>query len=248
MECYNCGEEYKSIGRHWGLSDCPHKPFTDFQREVITGLLMSDGWIHRSTSESRNPRFECEMITEEYIKYLDEVFDIHSLGYEKSRTAEEAAFDVVERGFYDFADAENYSDAYRFSTRRHPELKEFNGWYEPHNSQRRKVWPCDSIKLTSTVLKNLYVGDGCWDNTNGKNRITISMAGQIGHETGIRNMFQRAGFEEFNLVKRYIDNGDEIMQAEFTVEESKKMWNYMGEALPGFEYKWPDKYCNGGDC
>lgn len=139
---------------------------------------------------------------------------------------------------------ENYSNIYRWKTRRHPEFNEFLSWYEDvsKKNQRRKVWDFSMIDLSPTILKHLYVGDGTWVNDRGQNHISIAMANEKDKEEEVRELFSQAGFEVGNIQKHKNQNGVISMIANFSVETSKDMWNYMGEPLPGFEYKWPAKY------
>jgi len=51
--CSQCGVEFKRIGQHWSLSsECNNPTLTKRQEEIVTGLLMGDGWIR---SDDKNP-------------------------------------------------------------------------------------------------------------------------------------------------------------------------------------------------
>lgn len=234
-ECHECGNEYKYIGSHW-QGDCSHKQLTQQQYEVTVGLLMGDGSLDRS---SKNPYLRVGMISPNYLEYLDGAFGILGNGVSLMMTAEENAEAKRESGFRPNADAENYSDMYQWRSISHPELHEFADWY----SSGTKVWPGD-IDLTPTVLKHWYCGDGGWNNSGGNNHIQISMSNEVDNTDKVDRYFERAGLpspSNYNIQER--SDGSVGCEAQFTVEQSRELLEYMGEPLPDFEYKWPDEYC-----
>jgi len=228
--CPQCGTEYQIVASHWGQSSCEYPSFTDHQREVITGLLMGDGSINRG---GKNPFLECGMISPNYLKYVDGEFGIFGHDVSLKKTAEESAEDCRGRGFSPDAKEENYSDLYHWHSMRHPELQEFAEWY----STGTKVWPSD-IELTPTVLKHWYCGDGHWDNSGVQNYIKIAMANEVENTEKVDQMFENVGLpspSNYNI-------SETNCVAEFTVGQSKELWKYMGEPLPDFGYKWPERY------
>jgi len=233
--CLQCGNEYQRVATHWNQSSCKRQSFTDHQKEIITGLLMGDGSINKSNN---NPRLECNMISPNYLKYIDNKFGIFGNGVSLTKTAEENAKEKRDSGFSPNAKEENYSDVYRWESMSHPELQEFSEWY----STGTKVWPSD-IELTRTVLKHWYCGDGHWDNSGTHDRIKISMANEVENTDKIDQMFENVGLpspSNYNISER--KDGSKKCDAEFTVEQSEELWEYMGEPLPDFEYKWPNQY------
>jgi len=232
--CQQCGNEYQRIGGHWSHpnSSCSHPNFTDHQREIITGVLMGDGSINTS---NKNPRLEVEMISPNYLKYIANGFGILGGDVSLTKTAAESAKRNRDSGFSPNAKAENYSDLYRWRSLSHPELQEFAEWY----SSGEKVWPAD-IQLTPTVLKHWYCGDGHWHNSCANNRIRIGMANEIDNTDKVDQVFRNVGLpspSNYSISER--EGGSRNCVAEFTVEQSKELWEYMGEPLPDFEYKWP---------
>lgn len=230
--CQKCGAEYESIGQHWSKStNCSHPSFTSHQREIITGLLMGDGTINRS--EEYNPFLKSDMISPNYLEYVDEELGVFGMGVSLYRTAEENARNSRESGFSTDAESKNYSDVYRWYSMRHPELKELEDWY----SSGEKIWPTD-IELTPTVLKHWYCCDGHWDNSGTHNSIQIGMANEAGNTEKVDVMFQNAGLP---APSNYNTSGLKCT-AQFRREQSEELWKYMGEPLPDFEYKWPEEY------
>jgi hypothetical protein len=235
VACPECGKLYEELGSHWQWKNTHRPNLTQHQKEVATGLLMGDGWVSRS---SKNSKIMCEMISKNYLEYIDDIFGCLSTGVKLKLTAEENAAKSRDTGFSSNAKSENYSDIYYLHTRSHPQFNEFDNWY----STGEKVWP-DGIELTPTVLKHWYCGDGCWQNKNCSNYITISMSNEVENTDKVDSIFESVGlpspnhYSVFNRDGKYID-----CDALFTVEQSKELWDYMGDPLPDFEYKWPKEY------
>lgn len=234
-KCQQCGNEYEMIAGHWSQSsECSYPSLTQKQIEITTGMLMGDGYIHRK--EGRNPYLESHMVTKKYLEYVDSIFGAFGNGVSLRMTAEQSAERNRESGFHPNAKSENYSDVYYWASMAHPELQEFADWY----SSGRKMWP-DNIKLTPTVLKHWYCGDGYWENSGTKNCIVIGVANEMDYTDKIDQFFENVGLPSPNNYSKYkVKNGIYGCNACFTVEQSKELWRYMGEPLSGFEYKWPD--------
>lgn len=235
-ECPQCGNEYKQIASHWSMSSCDYPQFNQQQKETITGLLMGDGSINTA---NKNPYLQVNMISPNYLEFVDDEFGIFGNGVNLFRTAEESARESRESEFSPNARAKNYSDLYRWQSMCHPQLQRFVEWYETG----KKVWPAD-IKLTPTVLKHWYCGDGNWSNTGSHNRIKISMSNEIDNTEKVDKIFENVGLpspSNYAISERKNGSG-KICNAEFTVSQSKELWEYMGKPLPDFEYKWPEQY------
>lgn len=235
--CPQCGGEYQKISMHWTHSrSCEHPPLTQTQREITTGLLMGDGCI--DYSGSGNPRIESDMISKNYLEYIDGEFGVFGHGVTLKRSAEQSANRQSKTGFSPNSYSDNYSDLYRWRSMRHPELHEFADWY----STGSKVWPED-ITLTPTVLKHWYCGDGNWDNSGYNNYISIAMANEVEYTDKVDSLFEKVGLpspSNYNIYE--FNDGHMNCDAQFTVDQSKELWEYMGEPLPDFEYKWPEQY------
>jgi hypothetical protein len=226
MICEYCGGEYERISSHWNWNEDHRTSLSNHQREIVTGLLLGDGWLNRG---NKNPFVGVETVSNKYLEYLDNEFGILSTGVSMYRSAEENANREKGNNFISTNNKENYSNTYRWKTRSHPDLQEFADWY----STGEKVWPED-IELTPTVLKHWYCGDGNWNNSNSNNYIRISTVNEIINVNKIDNMFVQSGLPS--------PSNYDGSNLEFTVDDSKKLWEYMGEPLPDFEYKWPEKY------
>lgn len=235
-KCEQCGDNYERITMHWSYSpDCSYPPLSKHQIEVATGLLMGDGWINRG---GKNPFLSAEMVSPDYLKYIDSIFGVFGNGLKLRRTAEESAQHMRECGLNEDAKSENYSNTYQWNSSTHPELKELSGWY----SDDGKVWP-ENIEMTPTVLKHWYCCDGHWETYGTSNRISFGMSNESGNKEKINKIFSSVGLPSPNNYVEYErENNEETMEARFTVSQSEDLWEYMGSSLPDFEYKWPEKY------
>lgn len=233
-ECPSCGNEYEKIGNHWHQSDCDYPAISQHQREVLTGLLMGDGWVERADNSKACIR--ANMITKKYLEYLEDLMGVLGLGVSFYRSAEELVKQSKETGFNNKATVEAYSDQYTWSTRRAPSLNQFAQWYGDNG----KVWP-SNISLTPTVLKHWYVGDGFFRTTQTNNHIGIAMANERKNKEKVERMFMMGpGVKVSRWDENYREDTDSwYCGAIFSVEDSYKLFDYMGKPLPGFEYKWP---------
>lgn len=234
-ECHECGERYNTLGQHWGASDCSKPEFSDKHHEMIIGMLMGDGSI---CYHYDNPTLQISVIKKEYLEYIDEELGNLSLGVRKQTVAEESAKMNRESGFSPNAKTENYSDIYRLVTTAHHELQQYADWY----STGEKVFP-QSINLTPTTLKHWYCCDGTMDTWDGSRRIRISAGNEEQNKDKLKDYFNNVGLPQPTLTS--IEGGTSQydyteLQIGFTVEDSKEVFSYMGEPLPGFEYKFPD--------
>jgi len=233
--CTQCGGEYDVVALHWSQSsDCSHPLLSDYQREIITGILMGDGSI--INEGNRNPHLKCDMVTKKYLEYVDKEFGMFGKGVSSGITEEKRS--EKESTEKNIKTKKNYGDVYRWRSMSHPELQEFVDWY----STGEKVWP-ETIELTPTTLKHWYCGDGCWNNYGSNNYIKISMSNEVENTNKVDQLFENVGLpspSNYNISENHCD-------AEFTVNQSHKLWQYMGEPLPGFEYKWPDRFIGSGE-
>jgi len=231
--CAYCANYYKSLGHHWRHTPNCAPQLSDKQEQIVTGLLMGDGHLDVS---SKNPYIKSDMVTFDYLDYLDSEFPVMGRGVELVNSAKESATRAKETGFHDGALEKNYSDVYGWRTYRNPNLHTFDNWYKPN-----KCWPED-IRLTSTVLKHWYVCDGTLKD---KDSIGICADNENQNADKLINYFTDADLPEpnTNVYSRPDDawsNSDRLLLS-WGFSDSSQLFNYIGEPLPGFEYKWPDQ-------
>lgn len=224
-EYCNTDKEYERIGKHWYYSPSHRPNITETQHEIVTGLVMGDGCIDK---RGDNANLKVSMINKRYLDYLDKLFGPLSQGVHKKSTAEQAA----EHSIVEDADPKNYNKLYEFRTTVHPELNRYNKWYQ----SGKKIWNLE--KITPTVLKHFYVCDGCLKESNS---ITIAMSNEIDRRESFETLMEEAGLpspSNWNIYERKVYGGKHC-KAQWTKEQTMSLFEYMGEAPPGFERKWP---------
>lgn len=236
--CPTCNSEYERIGMHWHHNPDHRYSFTDEQLEIITGLVMGDGCIEKT---SKNPSLYVEMTNKSYLDYLHTRFRVLSNGVCIKRTAKENALRSKSLGMNRNAKTKNYSDTYLFRTVNHPELKSFKDWY----SSGSKRYP-NNLKLTPLITKHWYCGDGYYDTHGGNRNISIGCTNESDNKENVEKLFEDIGLvvsnwkESYSNTDRYTEH--ENVSLYLDVKNTQKLFDYMGPPPEGFEYKWPEEY------
>jgi hypothetical protein len=212
VKCEECGVAFDDIGTHFRYNESHRPSIPEHEMNIIRGLLMSDGSV--STYQGSNPMFRVEMTNRTYLLWLDRQLGWISTGVKDGRSSEELRGDS--------------KDLYYLLTRRHPDLDELQEWYK----SGQKVWPKDLV-LTPTVLKHLYVGDGHY--VEDKHYIKVALHNERGHVEKVNKYFQEAGLPEPDYWNK------QEASTEVKWLRPDPLFEYMGEAPPGFEYKWPNQ-------
>lgn len=223
-ECDYSGSS-RGLGLHFYHND-NHKPsFDDEQMEVLTGCLMGDG----SVSEcGESYHFRIASVNKQYLEHLNNKLGILGLGVKLDRSAEELAEHDRDTGFNPRAKEENYNDLYLLETRVSDELSPLRRWYK----SGQKTYPRD-IRLSQTSFKYWYCDDGNYDTESG-GRIRISCANENTNKEKLRYIFRNSDIPE----PAFIDF-DAGMNIKWSAGSTEKILEWVGEAPPGFEYKWP---------
>lgn len=226
MQCFSCDYEgtRRGLGSHYGCKPDHRPKLSDKQHQIITGLLMGDGHINRS---STTPRLRAEMVNEDYLHYLDDEFPHISCGVNLSRTAKQQSKKHIETGFNQNASQESYSDCYWWETMCHDGLQTYADWYK----SGEKVFPED-LELTPMVLKHWYVCDGSF---NGY--IQIYLDNEKSNKKKIESYFSNIIYDNIRW-----DEQKGHTAINFTKEDSNKIFEYIGGPLPGFRYKWSERF------
>lgn len=214
---------------HWNRSSsCDYPPLTDFQREMLTGVLMGDGDIHHR--HETNPLFRVRMTSKPFIEHIDSFLGPLSKGMFLDRDAEGMSQQAVanqkeERDGVRVVNEENYNDLYGVRSCSHPEMREFAEWY----SNGEKRFP-DDLTLTPTILKYWYACDGWLASEAGcRDRLWIKCTNESDRPEYLMTRFHDVGFDSANVTRHSIYlNGMDTLEA----------LQWMGDAPPGFEYKW----------
>jgi len=214
--CPECGRRFKSLGRHFAWRPEHQPTFSDRQHELITGLLLGDGWVSRE--RNGNPRFVVDMINREFIEWLDTQFEEHTLGARLQKTAEDHAETCGHN-------PQTTNDVWRFKTRTHPKLEQYRDWY----GEEGKRYP-KSLELTPTILKMWYVSDGSFQlpEYNVTPTLSFGCKKEADNKQFISDLFSAIDVE--------ITWSGHLFRV--ALDDAEKTWNYMGSPPPGFEYKW----------
>lgn len=232
--CHSCSERFDHISEHWRRSSmCDYPEITEYQHNILTGILMGDGSVGRY---NRKPHIQITgFTTPEYLIQLQKIFGVMSTGVQEDKTAEESAEENRISGFRQNADPNNYSDTYRWKTRTHPNFKEFEKWY----STGKKVWPED-ITLEPETLTAWYVCDGTLHNEGAHCNISISMSNERFNKKKIIDYFKNMNLPTPSRFQESTENNIPRCSVCWTKPDSIELLKYMGSPPPGFEYKWPD--------
>jgi hypothetical protein len=225
MKCHSCGKEYTAVASHWALSSsCDYPELSEKQVEIVRGLMFGDGSLD-SRGSTRTTRLYVTSITKEFLNHLSTEFPQQDCESSIKITAEENASRKRESGFSPDAKVENYSDVYKLLIT-NPNFDMFTDWYE----EEGLVWP-DDVPMSPTTLKYWYCSDGSLATSNGAQIQLYSK--KIETESGRKKA--RRYFEDIPVPEPSFSGGDMYW---CNIDDVKQVLDYMGQPLPGFEYKW----------
>lgn len=231
-ECKACKRNFSEVGIHWRHSPECRPEFSKIQKDILKGLLMGDGTLHRS---SKNSCIVVEMTNKEYLESLYSIFPYLSTEPILKHTSKEAA-ERKPSGFNKEPKAKNYSSTYTWRTRRHPWLNNLKSWYDSGS----KVWPKD-LDLPSETLKSLYVSDGSFEKVSENGyRLHISMNNERKNKKKVEKYFERNGLPTPDYWAENKSGRVNRCKARWYTENASELFDYMGAPPPGFEYKWPE--------
>jgi hypothetical protein len=186
---------------------------------------MGDATIHDPPSAA-NPRIEVHNINYRFLHWIDGQLGRLSNGVTRRRTSEEIRETNKSASMERFSSVDyEIRDQYILTTRRHPELQEYAEWY----AGEQKRFPSD-LRLTPVILKTWYVCDGnlIWGSKgHTRPQVWISAENESDRTEYITGLFDSEPvsptFREGRLM--------------LTTDETEWFFQYVGDSLPGFEYK-----------
>lgn len=220
--CPGCGEKFVKLGVHWARSGCDYPVPSESIDEVLTGLYMGDGSLAAHGSD--NPYMRWNNTNKPFLELLDEKLGWLTTGVRLKKDAQQAANERLSRNPDWKMDAGNFDAIYGTRTRRLPYFRKYESW----TSSGQKRYP-EELELTPTVAKYWYVSDGTvnWMRSYSA-RVVFACQNERDRPEFICNLFRQAGFEaNQNLHMFYL-----------SVEDSKRFLSWIGQSVPGFEYKW----------
>jgi len=221
--CPSCDKEFSRVTSHWGQSDCGYPELTERQKKIATGLVMGDADVLRTGG---NPSIRVRMTNKKFLNWLKEEFGCLATDITLEVSGEEA----LERNKHsDFIktteDTEVYKDLYRVVLRANMWYSNLAEWYDTGE----KVWP-DDISFEPLTVKMWYVCDGWYDESSGRPAIRANNESE--------NLYEHIGrFKQVGLEPTKQSNRDVIR---FNKSKADKFFEYIGEPVPGFEYKWSE--------
>lgn len=224
MNCPECGKDYEKLGYHLSQGGCEFPEVDDSKRQILSGLLMGDGYI----KESKYNSFIVGMCNREFLNWLDKRLGWLSCGVTKIRTAKKSAENNRKSGIRPEAKEKNYSDVYRLTTFSHPLFNVMrNEWYTPSG----KKFNMDRVTLSPEQLKMWYVSDGGFMDREKRRPYSYF---RLDSQSELAKIISER-LEELGIENNVRDRGNVIA---VTTTDTPKMLTYMGEPVPGFEYKW----------
>lgn len=176
-ECPNGCGEYVNLGKHWsGNSSCNYPELSDFQIDVIEGLIMGDASINHQSSDW-NARLDLSVVSEDFAKKAQKDLDWLSNN-----------LSIREK------DGKSKNNQYRLLTYCHPEISNiYNTWYPGG----KKSFP-DNLQLNRTNLTYWYLGDGSLSfNDSGSAYARIRCNNEIHRPDYLTNLFKEIGIKAY---------------------------------------------------
>lgn len=192
---------------------------------------MGDGSLkHNSDEEQRfgNQSIEVVSINKKFIDHLYAEYYPFFTEPSIRRSAKESAHQAMASDVVSSPDDSVFRTQYRVVSRALPFFNRYDSW--KRSGQKR--WPND-IEFTPDRLKYLYVADGglSWNKKTNSSRSQITSSNEPEQLERLSEYLKSIGVD----CSVY---DDRIMMKPSSTD---KFLNYLGEPVPGFEYKWRNK-------
>lgn len=219
--CPNCSGGFVNMGQHWRSSKCEYPELSDYQKDLLRGILMSDASVQFDKNNRLKIKMTCENFLEWFATNLSEICPNR---YPILQQTSDESRENVRKSFGDeyVNEDSEYKEKYQVLTRSHPFMNQFDGWYVPE-----KRYPLDDLELTPTVAKMWYCGDGCLDKSKGRARIACS--NEADRIDAVADLIREKGFDANTTVNGSI---------RILPRDTPKFLDWMGDPPPDFEYKW----------
>jgi hypothetical protein len=218
--CPNCGEEFINMGQHWKSLNCEYPKLSDYQKDLLRGILMSDASAQFDTNNNLKIKMTCRDFLEWLVNELSEICPNRYPILQQ--TSDEAKENAMQFFGDDVREDSEYKEKYQVLTRSHPFMNEFDDWYVPE-----KRYPLNDLELTPTVAKMWYCGDGCLDRSKG--RAEIACKNEADRIDEVADLIRD---QDFNV------NTTEKGRIRVLTSDTPAFLDWMGDAPPDFDYKW----------
>lgn len=193
---------------------------------ICAGLVMGDANLNEDPGK-RGSALNLEMTNKRFLDWVAENMDDICSNLSLKSTAADLAAKNREYGYE--VNEDNYHDIYTLRTRRLPYFAEMRQkWY----GAGTKVYP-ESLSLTPMVTKVWYCCDGSLVRPEGRPEYPVIYCANERTRAGrVESLFDGSG-----LSPNFNDSGGGAVQ--FRHGEATAFFDWIGDPLPGFEYKWP---------
>lgn len=230
MKCPFCDSvsDYSNIGNHWRQSCGYPEPE---ETEVFDGLVMGDGALkhsHKKSERLGNQSIEVVSINKEFIKHLYNDYSPFFTEPSIRRSAKDSARQAIDSDVVSSPEGSTFRTQYRIVSRAIPFFNRYDSW----KISGKKRWPSD-IEFTPEQLRYLYVADGglSWNKDSMSARAQITSSNEPEQMGRLCDMLNKIGID----CSTY---DDRIMMKPSSTDD---FFNYLGEPVPGFEYKWENE-------
>lgn len=222
-KCPNCGDFYESMANHWGHS-CDYPDIPGDKWDLMVGLLLGDASVAGADyDETNHPNLRVYSSNETFLEWLDDELGVFSTGVYLNDTGKDRLKRNQKSG-WDTREEAEYKDMYRVQTRSMPCFRDLREWYD----DGQKSFPKD-LSLNRLRAKMWYVSDGGlnWDRGDNAAYAAIASVNEGKNPRVLKSLFEEQGFNPTFTHPRLRFNG-----------ETEKFLDWLGEPVPGFEYKW----------
>jgi hypothetical protein len=227
VKCHSCGREMIQLSKHWEGEkyNCDYPKLTERQESILKGMLMGDASLARGNSL---PYVQMSLINEDFLYWIKQEISEMGAKYRLVETASEVASRARDSDWNKDCEVKDCNDVYQLTTSIHPSLENFEIWYDGGH----KTFPKDS-SINSLSAKVWYCCDGdlkIGTTKHHKPIARITSRNESHRADFLISLFEECGFEPY-----WEEQSSKIC---FTVEETPRFLEWMGNAPPGFEYKW----------
>jgi hypothetical protein len=219
-QCPTCGRVCQRLSRHWFETECSSPPLTQYQREIITGLVMGDATATRNGTATR---ITIATVTENFLEWVSDQLGIFSSGVRPGATAEYSLQRARKHESQLISDDPEYQDQYVLQTITSEVFDPWSEWYGDNG----KRFP-DDLTLTPTIAAMWYVCDGGLYSTDKTPVPVITAANEADRPGFLRSLFEDVGFD-------VSVNRDAIR---VPAAQAHDFLDWIDDAPPDFAYKY----------
>ena len=213
--CPNCGDMYKSVGRHWaGSPTCGYPDLPHHVRDVLTGLLLTGGTPTRHDEDS-TPFVRYSSTDRAFLRWVRDQLGVFAGSIRETDGG----------GFNE----DHWDTVYEFTTKANPEYTAWLGRWRTSDDERRVP---NDVTISPQGLRVAYAGAGRIREVNGTPRATLALTRANPSERAVQSAFD--GYSP-----RRIREEDTIR---VVLRDAKGFFDDIGWDAPSFAAdQWPDR-------